>query len=792
MEIVYFSPGDLLEPGPPLAPYRPLVPAGALEPYLEAYTQPGDLVIDLFCQGPRLIHEAIEAGRRALGLNINRALLLAASLGLTAGEREAVEAAFTRLATTSKGPETLQAHIQGLYRTSCTHCGRSIIADAFVWDRDESAPVLKLYRCATCDNARLETAPTDQADRETAARFSLQGLSYWLMAERTAPAQALYRERLITLLDLYTPRNLAALSDLLLKSEGLELAPPVRQTLDGLLLEVLDRATGLRSPDAPTARPNRLRRPARYLEANVWRLFEDALETWLAMTPTSAPRASSLKALLAPSEAGALAAVYLSPLPIRQVVRELPPACASLILVDPPRPNPTLWHLSALWSSWLWGHPAGAALEPFVRRRQVDWDWFWRGVSGALRAVAPLLRPEGRLVGLYSEDDPALLEALNLAAASAGYELLGWGGRPPGDMRLTWRFNPPAISIPVEADPLSRAVAERAADAALSGLRARGEPVAWPTLHAAVYADLAESGLLAQVAALPGDVPEPLAWLVEAVRAALDGAPLRQLIHQPAQQTTAQPLWWLDEPLEAETSAPLADRVELTVAEILRDLLAVAEVDLSRQVCARFPGPQTPDAHLVRLCLFSYGEEHAPGHWRLRTEDVFEARVAETDAVIGDLAALGRRLGFQAILGAPRAGEWAVRWVDEAGYTPYAFAVRTTAVLGDLLFDRPALPPALRGGETQPAFPQTGDQARTTVPCLTLPGGRAVLVGYKLRHDPRLRRAAERRGWQFLKFRHLRHLVKEVAAKQLDRYAFQAALGLDPIVEQTEVQMSLW
>jgi hypothetical protein len=47
-------------------------------------------------------------------------------------------------------------------------------------------------------------------------------------------------------------------------------------------------------------------------------------------------------------------------------------------------------------------------------------------------------------------------------------------------------------------------------------------------------------------------------------------------------------------------------------------------------------------------------------------------------------------------------------------------------------------------------------------------------------------------GWRFLKFRHLRHLVQEVAAKQLDRYAFQAALGLDPIVEQEEAQLSLW
>jgi len=171
--------------------------------------------------------------------------------------------------------------------------------------------------------------------------------------------------------------------------------------------------------------------------------------------------------------------------------------------------------------------------------------------------------------------------------------------------------------------------------------------------------------------------------------------------------------------------------------------------------------------------------------------------VAETDAVIADLSDLGRRLGFDVALGIPSAGEWAVRWLDEEGRVAYAFAVRTTAVLGEMLFAPPPLEPA-RGELVEPARGELVEPARgelvepKTTPCLTLPGGRAVLVGHKLRHDPRLRQQVDRRGWQFLKFRHLRHMVQEAAEKQLDRYAFRAALGLDPIVEQTQAQMSLW
>ncbi len=811
MEITYFSPGQLLAPRPPLAPYRPAVPTGALGPYLDAYTQPGDLVIDLFCSSPTFLYEAVQAGRRGLGLNVNRALLLAASLGLTAVERQAVVAAFTHLAETRKGPATLQTHIEQLYRTTCATCGATTVADAFIWERENKTPVAKRYRCAACGDAG--EVPTNETDRTAADRFEERGLSYWLLLDRAAPGDASYRGRIAALLELYTPRNLSAVSDLLFKYDGLTLQPAVRIVIEALLLDTFDWATSLRPPDAYTSRPRRLQRPARYVEENAWRLFERALETWREMPLTPVPHAPDLEALLAPSEAEtpshlSSTSVHLTPMASRQAGRDLPLDCAALIIVDPPRPDTVLWHLSALWCHWLWGSQAGAPLTPFLSRRWLDKDWLWRGLRGALGAIAPLLHPRGRLVSLFSDENPVILEALTLAAARAGCELVGWGVRAPGEARLTWRFDRSDVgaraqgeadsavragetpaSVPEDVDALSRAVAERAAAASLNVLRLRGEPVTWPTIHAAIDTDLAESNLLARVANLPDEVADPLSWLADTVRSAIDGAPLRQIFTK----SVDEPLWWLDEPLEPKAAAPLSDRVELAVAEILRDLLAVSEVDLHRRVCARFPGPETPDARLIRLCLFSYGDEHAPGHWRLRSEDDLEVRAAETDAVITDLTSLGRRLGFEVALGIPRAGEWAVRWLDDVStaqpHVPYVFAVRTTAVLGDILFAPPPFSPPRSAGANRDPGPST--RGRTT-PCLTLPGGRAVLVGHKLRNDPRLRQQVAQHGWQFLKFRHLRHLVQEVAAKQLDRYAFQAALGLDPIVEREEAQLALW
>jgi hypothetical protein len=272
----------------------------------------------------------------------------------------------------------------------------------------------------------------------------------------------------------------------------------------------------------------------------------------------------------------------------------------------------------------------------------------------------------------------------------------------------------------------------------------------------------------------PEETVESLAALTESLETALEGgAPLQKLTAAASAlvlNPEGQPFWWLADFQVGER--PLNDRVELAVAELLRDTVAIAEADLDRRICAHFPQEQTPAARLVRLCLSSYGDEHAPGHWRLRAEDGETARVEETQTIVESLTRLGRELGF-AQVDASGAGAPLVRWCDSDGRDRYVFHVRTHAVLSDVFLDVPAV-------------------EESTTPCLVLPGGRAALVGYKLRWDPRWRRQVADQDWQFVKFRHVRYLVEQLAEGRLDRDAFGEMLGLDPIVEEDQKQMTLW
>jgi hypothetical protein len=738
-----FIPGQPQPPQGLLARYRPLEPVGVAAAYVRQLTAPGDLVLDLFCQGPLFLRETVAAGRRALGVSPNPISLLLTGLALRSlPDPAALNAAFTHLADSPKGGIPLARHLDTLYHTRCPNCGEGGSAEWFAWDREAAYPYAKSVHCPRCAGA--QEGPTDDADIAAARRFEPRGLPYHYALNRVAPVDHPARERAAELVALYTPRNLSALMDVTLRLEGLEAAEPVRRALQGLLLVAFDQGSSLDPHGEPRPRPRVLRPPARFLERNVWRLLEGELARWVAGADASAPLPRAKPAALLSDRVPAYA---LAPSAARETRKLLAPASVSLILADPPRPDGVFWALSALWSGWLSDSALARAMRPFLRRRRFDWEWHQEVLQITLAAVAPLLTPDGVLVTLFVESDEGLVESVCLAARAAGYGLTGWGITPGEGARLVWRVKTarPGIRallrIPLgerpQEPPLQEAeLTAAAARLARECLRKRAEPTPQMVLHTAVYA-----GLVAEAGRLP-----PLAITAPAVRQGLEGLGLEQ-----AGETGE--LRWLPA-LDGDPVEPLADQLEERVWQTLRARPAWEMGELLSAVYAALEGPLTPDLSLVLLCLDSYGIV-ADGLWRLREEDGPARREAELQALRRDVAALGERLGFRV-----RQGQgWDVRW-QEGGRDAFLFLLSSTAKLGRPLLGGPPAPPGAR-------------------PCLVFPGGRAELVVNKLRRDVRLTRAVEEKGWQLIKFRHLRRLI----AERLDRRLFEAVLGLDPIVE---------
>ncbi len=778
-EQAWFIPGKPGAPRGPLARYRPIQPIRAARAYVQRLTRPGDLVVDLFCQGPTIVREAASADRRALGISVNPLLLVIARLGLARlganaaqdnVDADALNAAFTHLADSPKGEIPLQRYMESLYRSTCPACGTTGVAAWFAWDRDGDYPFNKAVHCPQCE--AVQEGPADSADIERAHRLPPRGLAYFYALDRVAPTDHPARAQAAKLLALYTPRNLSALTDLAMRLESLEADEAIRLALTGALLDCFDAGSSLDPYAERRPRPRTLRVPSRYLERNVWLCFERGLSRLIADdspppgAPTSTVSSRADVAALVSGEADGYALISHAARDVQEIVS---PQSAALVFADPPRPDGVFWALSALWAGWLWDSPAARALRPFLRRRRFDWDWHWRALQAALKAAGPLLTPGGHLLTPFSDPDDTLLESVCLAASGAGYRLAGWGYSPQVGHRLVWSWSGGKSTTAGEVGALEDELLTAARAAAVKALRDRGEPTGGRTLHGSALAGLSRRGLLARAATAPQDHdgPQPLALVERTIRGLFEDAPLERLMDE---GEAADSLWWLTDAGQA-THPPLADRVETQVWELLARRPAWDREELTEALYARFCGSRTPDLALVSGCIDSYSVQEGAA-LRLRPEDHPPRRAAEVQAIKEDLAELGKRLGFAS----EQRGDWDMCWLRE-GRETYALAISATAALGRYLLAERATEP-----ETQR--------------CLVVPGGRASLVSLKLQRDPRLARAVEEGGWQFIKFRHVRRLVAE---EDLGRYGgainihtLKTVMGLDPIVEQDAAQIPLF
>ncbi len=742
--------------------------------FIEAHTQAGDVVLDAFPQDAGVARAALDLGRRAVVLTRTPARWLALWGALAPPEPAVVRRALVWLSTTVKRDVPLDRHLQSLYHTRCPGCGATVAARAFVWDRLRDELVAREVTCPQC--GFQDRVPVEGEDVRRARAFERRGLNYWFILEWLADAQDVAgREWAQRLLDEYTPRNLSALADVTRKIDAeLTDGEDVRRTLQYFLLRALDVSRLLRDPKDPQGRE--------LIERNVWQVMEEAAAELEATPPVV--RAPNLKALFHPPDAEAkppdLVLVRGS---VQRLARQLPAQSVALILGTPPSLDPDAWARERLWSRWLFGRGPSAGLHPPLG----GWARHVRALSATLAALAPALQPDGRTIFCFTDPDPARAQALLLATAPhfaletltyqpALKELSGLFDSIGGAYQVSLRRSR-AVERRRRArrSALAAEIARTARRMAVRVINQQGEPTSLDRIAVATFGQLAGTGLLRQVMALPmAPKDSPLAFVQRALRQGLEEA-LEEGALVGVGDTKATH-WWL--PRQPST-VPLADRVEELVMEMLaRDAGLRAE-----EVCRRFPGYLTPEAELVQAALRAWGQEVEPGVWC-----GLEAVPDEREQLVAALEDLGRRLGFE---------------VAGSGLADVVWRESGTSQLAD---DRS--PPMRAGGEgsgqelagagpVQHVFRVLGSARLTDLP--RLPEGvsgyavvleRLVeLVAVKLARNPLLRQTVAERGWDFIKAQHLEALARDPTA---DRQEFKKILGLQPIIEQAEAQMPLF
>ncbi len=726
-------------PGP-LARYLPPLPQGIAADWLAGNVPRGAWVLDPFGAAPRLTVEAARGGYRVLVAANNPVMRFLLETAAAPPPASDLRAALAELAVARKGEERLEAHLQALYLTPCVRCRREVPAEAFLWRRGAETPERRLYHCPHCKEGGEGEVTT--ADREHARELATRALMHRARAlERVAALDDPDRGDVEHALDHYLPRAIYALITAINKRDSLPLSPERRRALTALLLSACDEANMLWS-HPPRPRPRQLIIPPPFWEPHVWQAPEKSVAVWAV---EGQPVPLALWPDLPPESGG----ICLFEGKLRDLAPHLKEMSTQAVICALPRPNQAFWTLSALWAGWLWGREAVAPFKGVLRRRRYDWNWHATALHAAFTHLALNLPPDTPCFALLAEPEAPFLSAALLAGGRAGFDLGGLAVRTAHDAaQVIWKRASPKRPLPENPDPARVRAALR------EFLRARGEPSAYLSLHAAGLIALAQN----QALGLPAQpLVESLTQIHMVIQQAL--ASDEQIVHyEPGEHNQEIGLWGLRRPQAGND--PLPDQVEMAEVNFLQGNPTCRLDEVERELYTRFPGLLTPSLKLTRAVLESYAEQ-TPAGWRLRSEDDASTRQSDLQKMAAALETIGQKLGFTVTHAeTPRR---LLLWKEDEQVT-YAFYLLASAVVGRILWENP--------------YPHEGS-------LIVLPGGRAGLLSYKLKRDPFLRQSAEK--WRFLKFRHVLRLAE---ASSLTRETWERGISGDPI--QPPEQMTLF
>lgn len=736
-KIEEFIPGD---------PFWPPFMEGTAAHYARELSPPGSLVLIPFCSSPLLPLELLNAGYRVIASNFNPLAIL--PIKALHGRWEDFSAALTRLMDAPRGEKLLRHYLQSLYQVECPGCDGTVEAEYFLWEKRR--PVAKFLKCSVCGTEG--TFPLVPGDLKPVENFREKGPDYWYVLGRLFSPGEIAPPEAEDLPLVYTPRNLHCLNAIFVKIETIF---PERSfqafALKTALLAAMHLSLSLYPEPEPKRRPLRLHPPVNFVEKNAWKAFQTtaaALQRFLRLIPLAEPEEFF--------EKGKSPLLLPAPWGIKRVEKEVPPASASLLIIEPPALDRTWWALNFLWAGWLLGPRAAYPLRPLALKEAFGWDWYEETMKQSLLRLKSLLRPDGFALVLGLDIPSVMAECLILAGIKAGLCPESFSFREK-DRRVEVQLlfsNPVRGKMQVPA--ITGNFEEVLGEAVLEVLEYCGEPLPLPVLRLAVEWWMASRKACDWENRKRGDFRS---FLEETITALLQEKKVR---------------YWADNKLlglseYSHARIPLSDRTELEVYRLLTERGFLTRHELEVCIYENLRGPLVPGADYLQECLNSYGREEGNG-WRLRAEDEPQHRERDREEILAILRSLGEKLGFEVREG--NKAPFDLVWEEESPDEParvivspsFGFVVESTAALTGF-FLRHFSPPLPRS-------------------FIVIPGGRAALVWYKLKNWPLW---SNLKGWQFIKYRHLRRLAEEKAP---DRYSLQKIIGLDPVVERPGAQLS--
>jgi len=396
---------------------------------IQRYSSPGEIVLDPFCGGGVTIVESLKLRRKAVGIDVNPVATYVTEMECKQLDPGRFRDA-THLLETNVGQE-----VSSLYKTTCSKCKTQAIADWIEWEERTGTINRLKYNCPNCGS--LER-PAGQDDARLAKRIAekfddvVKSRKLWFPPTRIPSGDktdSLLSRGVNSFNELFTPRNLLALSELLGEIERVS-DDEVREFLKfafSSCLKWASRQSHLRGKIVEGWAMHAYWIYPMSLEINVWNTFRRRVAAVLRGKEYSNEHLGEYAKLgrnfvdLTEGTATCLLVTGSSS------VVPLPDNSVDAIITDPPYGgNVNYAELSDYWHIWMSeGRTIEKDEEVIINRTQGKRREDYEALLGSvLSECYRVLKPDRYLVSTFNSKDVRIVASFVLAASKAGLTLL--------------------------------------------------------------------------------------------------------------------------------------------------------------------------------------------------------------------------------------------------------------------------------------------------------------------------------------------------------------------------------